>query len=362
VSAPAMPGDILLLFVTGLGATNADGSTMVAPTLTVGGQNATIVGAAAYKPLPGLYQVNFTVPAGVQGNPELVLSIGGISSNPSSPVTIRVFGISAIVSNASFGSVGIGSACSIASIFGNGFGTTNQTVGFPSTTFQGISVTFNGEAAPFFHLTATSGQIDVLIPCDLPTSGMVNVAVTNASTTGPDFPLTMAAATPGLYYIQDPSMKTRFNVIAQFNNTAWLAMPASMATALNLPGNCSADNVNPAKECGQPAAPGDYLALYLTGLGLATPNGDPNGQPLTTGDVAPADAMPLYKTVDTPTVTVGGLPAKVVFSGLTPGFAGLYQIDFQVPAGVTGDDVPVAVSISGSPADTRTVSIQVPST
>jgi len=100
--------------------------------------------------------------------------------------------------------------------------------------------------------------------------------------------------------------------------------------------------------------------LYLTGLGLATPNGNPNGQPLTTGDVPPADGSVLYETVATPTVTVGGLPVKVLFSGMSPGFAGLYQIDFQVPDGVIGDDIPVVVSISGSPADTRTVSIQIP--
>jgi uncharacterized protein (TIGR03437 family) len=109
--------------------------------------------------------------------------------------------------------------------------------------------------------------------------------------------------------------------------------------------------------CAQPATAGSYLVLYTTGLGEATPNGDPNGTPLKTGAIAPADGSVLYKSVVTPTVTVGGLPANVLFSGIAPGFTGLYQIDFQVPAGVTGDDVPVVVAVGTSPSDTRTVAI-----
>jgi len=67
----------------------------------------------------------------------------------------------------------------------------------------------------------------------------------------------------------------------------------------------------------------------------------------------------LYETVATPTLTVGGFAITPVFSGIAPGFTGLYQVDFQVPSGVTGDDVPVALSISGSAIDTRTMSIQI---
>jgi len=374
-TAPANPGDNVYLYAVGLGPTTpatptgiatATNPTAVLPTLTVGGKPATVAAAVEVAQYAGLYQVNFQVPAGVQGNAPVILTVGGVSTKPTSPVTMLVFGITDIVSNASFGSAGTAAACSIASIFGNGFGTTSQSTGFPSTAFQGVSVSFNGTPAPLFHLTITAptastvgaSQIDLLIPCELPATGSVNVALTNASATGPNYVLTMAAGAPGLYFIQDPSMTTRFNVLAQFNNTAWLAMPASMATALGIPGNCTANKYSALSLCGEPAAPGSYLVLYVTGLGLATPKGNPNGQPLTTGDIPPANGSVIYETLATPTVTVGGFPVEVLFSGMAPGFAGLYQIDFQVPTGVTGDDVPVAVSISGSPADTRTVSIQ----
>ena len=86
--------------------------------------------------------------------------------------------------------------------------------------------------------------------------------------------------------------------------------------------------------------------LYLTGLGLAMPNGNPNGAPLPTGQNPPADGSILYETPTLPTVTIGGIEAKVLFSGLAPGFAGEYQIDVQVPSGVAnGDNVPVKVTM-----------------
>lgn len=377
--APGKPGDTVSVYLAGLGATNPPTPTGLAPqvaaspvatpTLTVGGKPATIVAAAVSPGFAGLYQVAFKIPDGVQGSAPLVLTSNGVTTSsvdPKNPVTLPVFGISSIVSNASFGSAGTAAAGSIVSLFGNGFGTTSQTVGFPATTFQGVSVTFNGTPAPLFHLTvspptATSAgqaQIDLLVPFELPATGAAQVAVKTAATTGPNYALTLAAGSPGIYNIADPGTKGRFNILAQFNATAWLNMPASMATALKIAGNCAANNISPLSLCGQPANPGDYLVLYVTGLGLATPNGDPNGKPLTTGNVPPADGSVLYKTVATPTIKIGGFPITPVFSGMAPGFAGLYQVDFQVPTGVTGDDVPLELSISGSASDTRTMSIQ----
>jgi len=133
-------------------------------------------------------------------------------------------------------------------------------------------------------------------------------------------------------------------------------MPASMAAALNLTA-CST-MISPLSECGQPAAIGDYLVLYVTGLGVTTPNGNPSGTPLKTGAVPPADGSILYETPTTPTVAIGGIPVTVLYSGLAPGFAGLYQIDFQVPSGVSsGDDVPIVVTMAGN-SDSATISVQ----
>jgi uncharacterized protein (TIGR03437 family) len=73
---------------------------------------------------------------------------------------------------------------------------------------------------------------------------------------------------------------------------------------------------------------------------------------------APAPSNPLSRTVNTPRVTIGGVEARVLFSGLTPGSAGLYQINAIVPSGITpGNEVPVVIEIAGqaSPAVTMAV-------
>ena len=59
---------------------------------------------------------------------------------------------------------------------------------------------------------------------------------------------------------------------------------------------------------------------------------------------APATANPLSTTMETPTVFIGNTPASVTFSGLAPGFVGLYQVNVQVPENApTGDAVQVSL-------------------
>jgi uncharacterized protein (TIGR03437 family) len=133
-------------------------------------------------------------------------------------------------------------------------------------------------------------------------------------------------------------------------------MPASMATAV---GFLLCDGLPVGIACGQPASSGDAILIFLTGEGKATPNGDPAGQPVPTGSVAPTSGTPLYRTVQTPNVTVGGIPAPAVFSGISPGNAGLYQINVTVPDGVQpSDDVPVVVTMPGGSTDTVTIAVR----
>jgi len=98
--------------------------------------------------------------------------------------------------------------------------------------------------------------------------------------------------------------------------------------------------------------------IYFTGGGKATPGGDPNGSPVKTGSVAPADGSVVYQTVVQPTLTIGGISAPVLFSGIAPGTAAEYQINTVIPAGVpAGDDVPVILTF-GSSSDTVTIAIR----
>jgi uncharacterized protein (TIGR03437 family) len=89
-----------------------------------------------------------------------------------------------------------------------------------------------------------------------------------------------------------------------------------------------------------PAHTGDYLVIYCTGLGAVR---GPNGE-LPAGDGGAAPSTPLFSTTATVTATIGGVATPVLYSGLTPTFAELYQVNVQVPTGVAaGNSVPLVL-------------------
>jgi len=97
------------------------------------------------------------------------------------------------------------------------------------------------------------------------------------------------------------------------------------------------------------ASAGDVLIIYCSGLGAVSPT-IPAG-------TAPALTQ-LLNTVNPVTVTVGTQSAKVLFAGLAPGFAGLYQVNAVVPTGVTASTaVPVVLTVAGQSSVPVTVSI-----
>jgi uncharacterized protein (TIGR03437 family) len=100
----------------------------------------------------------------------------------------------------------------------------------------------------------------------------------------------------------------------------------------------------------QPAIAGSSVAIiYCTGLGPVT------NQPVT-GAVSPTN--PPAQTINTPTVTIGGGKARVLFSGLAPGLVGAYQVNVEVPAdSALGGAVPVSISIGGINSNTVTMSV-----
>jgi len=70
-------------------------------------------------------------------------------------------------------------------------------------------------------------------------------------------------------------------------------------------------------------------------------------------------SAPLANVTTTATVTVGGINAPVTFAGLAPGFLGLYQVNAQIPVGVTpGNSVPVIVTQAGSASNIATIAVQ----
>ena len=77
----------------------------------------------------------------------------------------------------------------------------------------------------------------------------------------------------------------------------------------------------------QPARPSEWIAVYATGLGRPREN-------LATGQAA--TESPPVTLEGNLTARVGGVEAKVIWAGFTPGFAGIQQVDLEVPPGLQG--------------------------
>ena len=289
-----------------------------------------------------------------------------VASIPEGPMVIPTVG--GIVSSASFLANAPAAAGSILAVFGQKFGMLNDGFLFPSTQFEaeGVAVLFDDTAAPLFGVFGDTPfpQINVLAPTDLPEMGQVQVEVTNSAGTSDVFILPMAPASTGIYRA-DPVSRMYAAALVAFDSdvpdrgpTRHLAIPASTAATLGIPTNCKADGVAALADCGEPVSPGVILQIFVTGLGKATPGGDPAGDPLPAGMLAPGG----YNTVETPVVTIGGIQAIVDFSGLAPSFSGLYQINVPVPVGAPpGDQVPLTIRMpSEAEGDTSNIAIAAP--
>ncbi|MDQ6704999.1 MAG: hypothetical protein M3Z85_03420 [Acidobacteriota bacterium] len=88
-----------------------------------------------------------------------------------------------------------------------------------------------------------------------------------------------------------------------------------------------------------PIHAGQFVALYATGLGDTQRRGGL--------DYASAP----------PSVTIGGMPARVLFAGRAPGFTGLDQINVEVPAGAAGSSL-VSVTVGHRTSNAVTIAIQ----
>ena len=95
-------------------------------------------------------------------------------------------------------------------------------------------------------------------------------------------------------------------------------------------------STNPAKHTGNDS---DFIQLYCNGLGPVS-NTPESGEA--------TQISPFSTTLQTPAVTVGGVPvAKVAFSGLTPTNVGLYQLNVVLAADTPSGKQPVVITVNG---------------
>jgi uncharacterized protein (TIGR03437 family) len=381
---PAVPGQSLRAYVIGLGQTNPVVPTgtlaptsplatvVTSPVVKIGGQVAPLQRAYLVPGRLGVYAVEFTVPQGTQlgtVNQNLWLEIVSTMSNQVPlPFTSEALPVINTIENAGHFAPGtLAAPGGIVAVKGANFGTAssgNDSV-FPNTEFAGVSVTSEGTAVPLFGVFGPQGQINGYVPAELPESGSASFRVRAGGKTGPACPLNLTSAHPGIFRVFEAPAFTRSFAAALIPGTLWLPYPESMARSMGIPSSPCGDKTIPAQAlryCAEPVSAGDFLEIYFTGLGKATPNGDPAGQPLRTGTTAPASGNPLYWMATKPVVTVGGVrvpDSDLLFYGLTPGLAGVYQIDIKIPPGVpAGDSVPLAISMPNGFSDAAPIAIR----
>ena len=130
------------------------------------------------------------------------------------------------------------------------------------------------------------------------------------------------------------------------------AAPGIFTLAMNGLGQAAVLNQDNSLNFGtNPAARGSVIHIFATG------GGDPD-PPLLAGEPAPPDGNPLVFTQVQPTVMIGSIEARVLFSGMAPGWVGLWQINAEVPPDVTpGPTVPLTVTADGVASNTVTIAV-----
>ena len=207
-------------------------------------------------------------------------------------------------------------------------GTTVNSVLPVPPTLAGLQVLVNDHASPI--TTVASSQINFIVPFEAPTSGTAQVTVVNASTSQVLGSGTMIlnTASPGFFTMS----QTGIGQIA----------------ALNCNQSPCENTVN---GTAHPANPGSVIQLFLTGQGLV-PNAPPDGQ----------GASGAVNTSSKPAVYIGTSLGTLQYSGLAPGYPGLWQINVQIPTNQTLGNLPnfpagifpVLVSYEGLTSNTPT--------
>lgn len=198
---------------------------------------------------------------------------------------------------------------------------------------QAASVYVNGVASPLYFTAKT--QINFQIPYST-AAGAASVVVLRDDGIASYGLVTVVAAAPALFSA-DASGKGQ--AAAQNSDFSRNGDPATSPQTKR-------------------ARKGDFVVLYGTGAGALFVNAS-NNQPLTIKDGEAASSSPLAATANLPTATVGGKPATVYFSGLAPGFVGLWQLNVQVPADApSGASVEVIVAFGGKTANRVTIAIE----
>jgi len=174
---------------------------------------------------------------------------------------------------------------------------TATTAPFPPA-LNGVQVLINAKPAPLYYVSPD--QISAIVPFGT-TTATAQIQVVNNGVSSNVVTMFVNQTSPGVFTV--PPGGT--------GQAAALHPDFSLVTTAH------------------PAQIGETIAVYLTGLGDVTPA-------VTDGALGPSNPPSL--TTNNITAVVGALAATVTYAGLAPQLAGLYQVNIQIPSGVSAGD------------------------
>ena len=208
----------------------------------------------------------------------------------------------------------------IATIYGTDLSYTSRAIGpddvrndvLPTILIgSGVRVFVDGLAAVIYY--ASPNQINFLVPSNLK-AGASSVQLIRDGVAGPEIPVTVTDSSPGLFQAD------AVTVVAAFPD-------GSIVTKT------------------RPAQPGQVIVLYACGMGQTTPKAINLIIPSSPAVIANLAAM----EVDFNGARIE--PGLIFYAGITPGFAGLYQINLRIPQDSDPDpEIRVRIGAQSSPA------------
>jgi uncharacterized protein (TIGR03437 family) len=269
----------------------------------LGGSYADGIASLALSPSGSVWMAGASVSPDFVGNPSTAPYSSGflarLDLEPPPPAQPGVPLIRAIYNAASFRLGDVVSPGEIVSLFGAELApATDSAAAYPlPQTLQGVSVTIGGLTAPLFYVSP--GQINFQVPFEIPLGG-TSTMVKRGSQSSVERPVRVIPFSPGIFTAAGDSLNSPIVVHTS---------DYSLVTAQN------------------PAHASEYLAIFCTGLGVTAAS-------IRSGDPAPPVPTPVLPPVELVDDSRG--VGQVPYAGLAPGFAGLYQVNFQVP----GDETP----------------------
>lgn len=276
---------------------------------------------------PGTAKIDVANP-GPGGNSNAGLEVTVVDSSGLAPAVSA----GGVVNGASYEtSAGIAPG-SIISVFGTQLASVEEVAALnPLATVLGAGSVLIDDAHYAALFYSSAAQYNVQVPWDLAGEGSHRLQVRVGGVLSDPQSFELVPYSPALFSADGTGRGGAAAIIA---GTASVAAPEGA-----FPGS-------------RPVRPGEFLTLYGTGFGPVS-NTPRNG--------APGLAFPLSLTLTQPTVRIQGEPVLVAYSGLAPGYVGLYQINVQIPESALADAfAAIEVEIGGVISPQLTVAIGPP--